>query len=476
MADVFLAVQPGPVGSRIRKLSVVKRLRQNLAEDPEFIAMLVDEARIASRLNHPNVVQTHEVDSVGEQYFIAMEYLDGQPFHRVQQKASKLRAQGKNLLPPDEQYIVLMDALAGLHHAHTLLDFDDSPLGIVHRDMTPHNVFVTYDGQVKVVDFGIAKAAGRSSETRQGVVKGKVRYMAPEQAIGQTVDRRTDVFAAGIMLWEMATGRRLWNEMDDFQIVQALVEQRIPSSPREANPEVPEEIDAICRRALSPKMEGRYSTAHEFRDDLESYLGKTGALISARKRLTGSLNELFREKRIELRLVIEQQLEALDEELVREAETNGGRHSLGSLPKMAASLSSGSLSGAGGTRQSTSQIVTLDAGATGTEATVLTSMADAGPSEGATLVMSSGGRMEHATASKSFARPALPSPVNVAPPPVSSPRAATSTPASRGLPKAAIVVLAMTGVAAAIAVGVVLAQMVGQPRGDAPPQHSEKVR
>lgn len=316
MADVFLAVQPGPLGSRIRKLVCLKRLRQNLAEDPEFIAMLVDEARIAGRLNHPNVVQTYEVDSIGEVYFIAMEYLDGQPLHRVQQSAAKLAASpaasDRAKLTPEQQYIVLMDTLAGLQHAHSLLDFDDAPLNIVHRDVTPHNIFVTYDGQVKVVDFGIAKAAGRSSETRQGIVKGKVRYMAPEQAVSTDVDARTDVFAAGIMLWEMATGRRFWKDMDDFQIVQALVQGQIQSSPRAVSPDVPEAIDLICKKALAPKREDRYASASEFRDDIESYLGKSGSLISARKQLTRTLNDMFREKRIELRMVVERQLEALE--------------------------------------------------------------------------------------------------------------------------------------------------------------------
>ena len=153
--------------------------------------------------------------------------------------------------PRECQYLVLLDTLAGLHHAHELADYDGTPLQIVHRDVTPHNVFVTYEGQVKVVDFGIAKAVGRASETRQGVVKGKVRYMAPEQAIGQPVDRRADVFSVGVMLWEAATGRRLWKDMDDLNIVQALVGGNVKSSPREVDPAVPEEIDRICRKALA---------------------------------------------------------------------------------------------------------------------------------------------------------------------------------------------------------------------------------
>ena len=207
MADVFLAVQSGPTGSGFQKLMVVKRLRQNLADEPEFVAMLVDEARIAARLNHPNVVQTNEVGELNGQYFIAMEYLDGQPLHRIQHRNAQRQKDGATApFSKDLQYVVLLDVLAGLHHAHELLDYDGTPLQIVHRDMTPHNIFVTYEGQVKVVDFGIARAVGRSAETRQGIIKGKVRYMAPEQAIGHNVDRRADVFAIGIILWEVASG------------------------------------------------------------------------------------------------------------------------------------------------------------------------------------------------------------------------------------------------------------------------------
>ncbi len=314
MADVFLAVQAGPSGSGFRKLTVVKRLRQNLADEPEFVAMLVDEARIAARLNHPNVVQTNEVGQVGNHYFIAMEYLDGQPLHRIQHRATQREKKGEDpLITKDMQYIILMDTLAGLHHAHELCDYDGTPLQIVHRDMTPHNIFVTYAGQVKVVDFGIAKAVGRASETRQGVVKGKVRYMAPEQAIGQNIDRRVDIFSVGVMLWEVAAGRRMWKDMDDLQIVQMLIGGQTPVSPRAVEPSVPEALDRICQKALSMKPEDRYATAEEFRADLEQYLSESRALVDARRKLTPALGELFTDKRTEIKSIIEKQLAALEE-------------------------------------------------------------------------------------------------------------------------------------------------------------------
>jgi serine/threonine protein kinase len=328
MADVFLAVIAGPVGSGFTKLTVVKRLRQNLADEPEFVEMLVDEARISARLNHPNVVQTNEVGSVGDQYFLAMEYLDGQPLHRIQhramQKAARANAElaqsadvGSSVISPtdpfprDCHYLVILDTLAGLHHAHELCDYDGTPLSIVHRDVTPHNVFVTYEGQVKVVDFGIAKAAGRASETRQGVVKGKVRYMAPEQAIGQAVDRRADLFSVGIMLWEASTGRRFWKDMDDLNIVQTLVSGTMKTSPREIDPSIPEPIDRICRRALAFNRDERYATAEDFRVELEDYLGSSGLLTSARRRLSSSVSDLFKDKRGEIKAVIEKQLAKL---------------------------------------------------------------------------------------------------------------------------------------------------------------------
>ena len=334
MADVFLAVMAGPVGSGFSKLTVVKRLRQNLADEPEFVEMLVDEARISARLNHPNVVQTNEVGSVEGQYFISMEYLDGQPLHRIQhramQKAQRAAAETATMPPaplnggpplststvilpgdpfPKEcQYLVIVETLAGLHHAHSLADYDGSPLDIVHRDVTPHNVFVTYEGQTKVVDFGIAKAAGRASETRQGVVKGKVRYMAPEQAIGQRVDRRADVFSVGVMLWEAATGRRLWKDLDDLNIVQALVGGTMPTSPRAFDASVPEAIDAICKKALAFDVDDRYASAEDMRIDLEQYLAESGQLVSARRKLGAVVSELFKDKRAEIKAVIEKQL------------------------------------------------------------------------------------------------------------------------------------------------------------------------
>jgi serine/threonine-protein kinase len=300
MADVYLAVQQGPAGSGFSKLAVVKKLRENLAEDPDFVAMLMDEARITARLSHPNVVQLFEVGQEKETYFLAIEYLEGQPLHRIARRAKKERVD----VPPELYYAIVSDVLAGLHHAHDLADYDGSPLEIVHRDVTPHNIFVTYNGAVKVVDFGIAKAMGRATETKQGIVKGKVPYMSPEQVSGGKVDRRTDIFAAGVILWNSATGMKLWADLDEVGIVRALCSGRYDASPRSICPDVPEEIDAICRKSLAFKADDRYATAADMRADLEAYLGRGGA--TARKQLETLMKELFAPERMKLRSVLEQ--------------------------------------------------------------------------------------------------------------------------------------------------------------------------
>ncbi len=306
MADVFLAVDTGPAGLGFSKLVVIKRLREDLSQDPDFVAMLVDEARIAARLNHPNVVQTIEIGEADGQYFLAMEYLDGQPLRRI---ANRANASGG--LPHRLHFAAIADVLCGLHHAHQLTDYDGGPLHIVHRDVTPHNVFVTYDGQVKVVDFGIAKAVGRASETRHGMIKGKAPYMAPEQARAGPVDRRADIYSVGVMLWEAATRKRMWaHAIDEGEIIRSLIRGKVPASPRSVDPTVPEAIDAMCVRALAINPEERYATAAEFEAELSTFLEQSANRASARE-LGRYVAELFAETRLESRKIIESQLTQL---------------------------------------------------------------------------------------------------------------------------------------------------------------------
>ncbi|MDB4945968.1 MAG: serine/threonine protein kinase [Labilithrix sp.] len=299
MADVLLAMCRGPAGTGFTKLVVLKRVREHLAHDPEFIAMLVDEARITARLNHPNVVQTLEVGFENDEYFLALEFLDGQPLRRLQRRGARRGTP----LDRDLSYVIIADTLAGLDHAHALADYDGTPLGIVHRDVTPHNVFVTYEGIVKVVDFGIAKATGRAVETKHGIVKGKIRYMSPEQAMGRDVDRRTDVFAVGVMLWEAATGRRFWPQGDEESLVTRLISGDFERSPRAAQPDVPPAIDAICRKALAYDPDDRYGTAAAVRQDLEAFLGDK--ILDARRRLGPYAASLFEKDRAAVRAVVE---------------------------------------------------------------------------------------------------------------------------------------------------------------------------
>jgi len=272
-------------------------------EDAEFVAMLVDEGRIAARLNHPNVVQTVEVGEVDGQYFIAMEFLEGQPLHSIQSRAQK----GSGGLPTQLHYRILADMLGGLHHAHELADYDGTPLEIVHRDISPHNIFVTYDGVSKVVDFGIAKASGRSIETRTGVVKGKLTYMAPEQVMGNPVDRRADIFSVGVMLWELAAGRRMWKGLQDLTVMHRLITGDIPSSPRAVNPSVHEQLDRICVRALAVRPDDRYQTALELQTDLDQLMETIGIQVSHRD-VGRFVSTLYADKREEIRKLVERKL------------------------------------------------------------------------------------------------------------------------------------------------------------------------
>lgn len=299
MAEVYLALLEGELG--FNKLLVLKQIRPELAEDPEMMAMFLDEARLSARLHHPNVVETHEVAQEDGRTFMAMEYLEGQSLHRI---LHRLRRHGG--LPQSMHLQILADALAGLHHAHELADWDETPLGVVHRDLTPQNVFVTYEGTVKVVDFGIAKVKGASAETRVGVVKGKVAYMAPEQARGEAVDRRTDIFAAGIMLWEAATGARPFRGLSEVEILHRLIHGEVPSA-RAVNPAIPEALAAIVDKAVALTRGERYATAAELRAALEGYLETTANRPKARD-LGRLLARHFAEDRARLKACLEEEL------------------------------------------------------------------------------------------------------------------------------------------------------------------------
>jgi serine/threonine-protein kinase len=302
MCDVFLAASDAQHVD-FTKLVVIKKLRDELAQNGDFVTMFLDEARIAARLNHPNVIQTLEVGQEGTDFFLAMEYLDGQPLSTIR-RASR---------PPLHIHLaVLADVLTGIQYAHELRDYDGSPLRIVHRDVTPQNVFVTYDGQIKVMDFGIAKAAGRAAETRVGVLKGKVKYMSPEQvrSLSGEPDGRVDVFAVGVMLYEACTQERMWRGSDATTILRSLITDSFPKSPKERNPLIHDDLDRICRKALAFRPEDRYPSAAAMQEDLDRHITDHSRRPSPRQ-IGTYVAGLFAEQRRRTRQLIEEQLSGL---------------------------------------------------------------------------------------------------------------------------------------------------------------------
>jgi eukaryotic-like serine/threonine-protein kinase len=305
MGEVYLSVaQAGLEG--FNKLLVVKRIRQSFAEDPDVLNMFLNEARLAARLMHPNVVQTNEVGFDGKRHFIAMEYLDGQSLVSVLRRAHAM----KQRFPLAMHIRVLTEALGGLHYAHELADFDGTPLNIVHRDATPHNVFVTYDGQVKIVDFGIAKV-GQSGDTRSGEFKGKVPYMAPEQVMQTSLDRRCDIFAVGVMLWEAVAQLRMWKGVSDVQIMYSLHRGEIRKL-ADVAPGTPPKLLAIVDRALARDLAERYQTAAEMQADLEAFLPTIGAPPTNRE-VGQWVAEAFADARKRIRSSIDTQIRMLKE-------------------------------------------------------------------------------------------------------------------------------------------------------------------
>jgi serine/threonine protein kinase len=261
MGVVHLAMSRGPQG--FTKLLVLKIMRRELLGEDELLQMFLEEARISARLAHPNIVHVFEVGEHEGCPCIVMEYLEGQPLSSM-----LVRAPEKPPLPLHLQ--VLAKALAGLHAAHELRDYDGTSLKLVHRDVSPHNVFVLFDGQVKVLDFGIAKAAGSEIETRTGSPKGKIRYMSPEQLIRDPLDCRADVFSVGVLMWEALARRRMWGEREEGDVTRALLNRKIPPLPE--GDHIPAELRAICMRALAPDPVDRYPSAEAFQRDLEKYL------------------------------------------------------------------------------------------------------------------------------------------------------------------------------------------------------------
>ena len=289
MAQLYLARQQGPEG--FEKLVVVKRILPHLAENDDFVKMFLDEARIAARLNHANVVQIFDLGAQDDSFFIAMEYIHGEDMRRVWKQSE---AMGQPV-PVPLACRVLIEACAGLDYAHKRTDpVSGRPLGIVHRDVSPQNILVTFEGGVKVVDFGIAKAADQATVTRSGVLKGKYSYMSPEQAAGQRVDCRSDIFALGVVLYELLTGARLFKRGSDIQTLAAVAECKV-MPPSQANPRVPADLDPIVMKALAKDPAERYQEAVHLQLALEDWLS-ANRLPSSTAHVAAYMKEIYAER------------------------------------------------------------------------------------------------------------------------------------------------------------------------------------
>jgi eukaryotic-like serine/threonine-protein kinase len=287
MADVLLGRTDGIEG--FERHVVLKRIRPEHARDQRFIRMFLDEARVAANLHHQHIVQVHDIGEAGGEFFIAMEYIHGEDVRTLLSNASKTRAH----VPLGVAIAIVSAAAAGLHYAHERRGADKRPLGIVHRDVSPSNILVGYDGSVKVVDFGIAKASMRQ-ETRSGSLKGKISYMSPEQCKGSDVDRRSDVYSLGVVLYELATTTRLFKGENDYLVMDQIVNGRV-SLPRVRRPDLPNELSAIIMRAIAPDPERRYFTADELRVALDQFASK-GGLTSSTSAIGAFLRKQFGER------------------------------------------------------------------------------------------------------------------------------------------------------------------------------------
>ncbi|WPB81006.1 serine/threonine-protein kinase [Archangium violaceum] len=286
MAQIYLARQRGPEG--FEKLLVIKRILPHLAENGDFVRMFLDEARIAARLDHPNIVDIYDLGAQDDTFFIAMEYIHGEDLRRVWKRAER----SGQLIPVPLVCRIMIEACAGLDHAHKQKDAQGKPLGIVHRDISPQNILLTFEGRVKVVDFGIAKAADQATVTRSGVLKGKYSYMSPEQAAGnKSLDRRTDIFALGVVLYELLTGMRLFKRLTDMATLQAVADCEI-QPPSQINPRVPKDLDPIVMKALTREPEDRYAEALQLQLALEDWL-RAHQLPSSTAHVAAFMKELY---------------------------------------------------------------------------------------------------------------------------------------------------------------------------------------
>ena len=277
MAKVYLGRVVGEGG--FEREVAVKVMHEHLAGDPEFVGMFLDEARLAARIRHPNVVPTVDVQKTEQAMFLVMDFIEGLSLAGL---LKQLKKRGE-MLPLDIAVRVLMDTLQGLHAAHELTDRDGKTLNLVHRDVSPANVLVGTDGVSRITDFGVARAEARLTSTRGGQVKGKLQYMPPEQIIADEVDRRADVYSTGVVLWEVLSGKRLFDAQHEGALLQQVL-NGATVSPGQLNPGVPPAIDEICMRALSVDANGRFASAAVMAEELEEAARAAGVKIATVQR------------------------------------------------------------------------------------------------------------------------------------------------------------------------------------------------
>jgi serine/threonine protein kinase len=313
MAEIYLARQSGIEG--FQRLVVIKRILPHLASQERFVEMFLDEARIAAQLNHPNIVHIYDLGQAGKDFFIAMEYLEGESLGYVARQAVKA---GKHL-PPGLAAGIVLAVCEGLNFAHEYEDTSSKSLSIVHRDVSPHNIIVLFNGGVKLVDFGIAKANTQAHHTMTGTLKGKPTYMAPEQLLSKPVDARSDIFSLGVVLWELLSRRRLFKRDSDAASIQAVLNEPIPSI-REFQPEVPEDFDRIALRALEKDPSDRYQNAGAMAADLDQHLRRSGVPSSSRE-VAAFMGEVFtnraRSKRQTLDCISQDGIDSVSPEVLK---------------------------------------------------------------------------------------------------------------------------------------------------------------
>jgi serine/threonine-protein kinase len=320
MADVYLAISRSTPG--LERLAVIKRLRSDLLvtddDNPndaeQFIRMFWDEAKLGMLLKHANVVHTYDAADEGGTLYLVMEYIEGQSLSVLQRELTRKRRQ----LPPVQAAVIISDVLAGLHYAHEVSDVQGQKLNIVHRDVSPQNMLIGYDGSIKLLDFGVAKTAMRTGETRAGMMKGKARYMAPEQVLNGDVDRRADIYAAGVVLWELVAGRKM---VSGTNVLEQLVSVMKTPAPKLSTfvPDVDPELESVVHKALEREPENRYATALEMREALQTYIASKGGPRA--EDVAVLVRELFTRQREETQKIIRERLATLAAEVNQTGES-----------------------------------------------------------------------------------------------------------------------------------------------------------